>query len=347
MAEVAHKVRIGFDWSGRSVKVVRVVVRGGSPRLTHAAAGPAQVAARAVEQARQKGISGRGAHVGAVLPARWSHLRQIDLPLQGEAELLATLPFEIRRHVPLPEDEELLLEHQVLDRLEESGRLSLLTAVQPKHDLLDHLDSLERAGLRPSRVEPAPLAALNHLHHLPGRSRPEAGWGVLDVGGGESSIALCRGSEAFYSRSFPIAGASFTQELVERCGLTREEAESVKKGDETLGRIRMEWRGRMVPITDLVRVSVNQLIDEVRSHIALYQQRHGPVRHLYLSGGGALLPGLDGVLERRLAIPVSLVDPFEAVRLPDRWTEEEKNVLLARAPRFLVAVGLTRWWESS
>lgn len=340
-----RKVRIGFDWSGTTLKAVRLVFSHGKPRLTHAVTGTARNLTRAGSLLKQSGFHARGKDIRVSLPGWDEHIRQLDLPLQSDNDLRSFLPFEIRRHVPVPEEERLTLEHQVVRADEEHGRMSVLVAVSPWDGVDRYRDSLKRSGLSPGRIESAPLAGLNHLMNVRSEVREGSCWGLLDIGEEGSWLSFYREGGGFLCRTLPIGGETFTQELLDRAELSREEAEKVKRGTVTLTAIRPEWKEKPATLQELVGRTIDSLAENVRIHNSSFRLLNGPVRGLFLGGGGALLHGLDRILEKRLAIPVRLLDPFEGLELPPDWSEEDAESVLNVAPIFLTAVGLTAWWE--
>ncbi len=335
----------GFDGSGDTIKAVRVRCgRGRRPLLVDFALRDLSGPGSDSGLFRESGWGFRRGGASCSYPGRDIHIRQLDLPLQDDFELMASLPFEVRRHVPVSESADRVVAHQVLRRERERRRMSVLVVVAPSAEIESVRDRYLRAGVQPKRIEPAPLAAVNQVIHS--SLAPDDGcWGVLDVGDTGSWLALCRKGGPLHVRSIHIGGASFTQELVLRCRLTRKEADRVKRAEVALGKIRPEWRSRTATLPTLLKNTIQGLASEVSLQLNGYRKKNGPVRALFLAGGGALVHGLDGVLGEKLGMTVRLADPFSAFDLPSTWTARKRDLLADLAPRFLVAVGLTRWWE--
>jgi type IV pilus assembly protein PilM len=92
-------------------------------------------------------------------------------------------------------------------------------------------------------------------------------------------------------------------------------------------------------LEDLLRPTSESLAEDIRRTLSLYgaiASEEG-IRTIYLSGGGAKLRGLAGVLEEKLGVPVKIADPFQGFKV-------EKNVdlefLKESASQFGVGVGL-------
>ncbi len=337
---------IGLDWAGDTAKAIRVRIGGTHPRLCDFSLKSVSHAGQLGPLLRELGFGGGKNRIHCSIPSREVHIRHLELPYQNESELRSTLPFEIRRHVPAAAGTEMTVAHQIVGRDRDQHRMSVLVVLAPTGAAERYRDRLQESGVRLRRVEPAPLAAVNHLIHSRTETRDGSCWGLLEVGATGSWIALAREGGPLFVRSIHVGGASFTQELVVRCGLSRGEADSVKRADVALAKLRPEWRERTAALPQLLRHTLDQLAEEVSSCLNEYRIRNGPVRRLYLAGGGALIHGIDSVLQSRLALPVHLIDPFEIFDLPDSWPERKKDLLSEIGPQFLVAAGLTRWWES-
>lgn len=59
---------------------------------------------------------------------------------------------------------------------------------------------------------------------------------------------------------------------------------------------------------------------------------------IYLSGGGALTPGLGGALSRATGTPIETIDPFRGIEIDERTFNP--RFLQDAAPQATVAVGL-------
>ena len=165
---------------------------------------------------------------------------------------------------------------------------------------------------------------------------------ILDIGGGTSDIAVLSGGEIVHTASLKVAGNAFDEAIrryvrrAHQLGIGVASAERIKieagaAGSRANGRVaEAHIRGRDVvqrrmksvvlrphdvgvalegPIADmaeLVRRALEDLSPEYRADIA----RNG----VLLTGGGALLDGLDAELTRLLGIPFNVApNPMQCV----------------------------------
>jgi len=89
----------------------------------------------------------------------------------------------------------------------------------------------------------------------------------------------------------------------------------------------------------LLRPTAESLAEEIRRTLSLYgvMASEESIRTIYLSGGGAKVPGLCPVLEQSLGVPVQIADPFRGFRVGKHI---DKDYLAESAPLLAVGVGL-------
>jgi type IV pilus assembly protein PilM len=305
-----------------------------------AAPSPAAQAAALEALLHRSGLRPR--HLGRVAIAVGGDgltVRQVSLPNLSDAELVASMPFETRRHVPLPKETEIAFSYQVLSRDAEKGTVEVLLGACPKALVRDAVGALERIGVSPEIVDAAPIAGLNAILHAEAASPAGKEAGFLDIGGAASTLTLYRTGGMLLSRRIPIGGEAMTREIAERRKMDAAEAEGLKRGgplahDEGLVR--------------LVERSVAELAAELRNSIAFFDARTGRrgLSRLSVGGGGSRIDGLAAALERALGVPVAAVSalpPFaRAEALPPALAPRMRE----QSPELAVAFGLTRWWDA-
>ncbi len=197
-------------------------------------------------------------------------------------------------------------------------------------------DAARSAGAREVYLVEEPMAAAIGIR-MP--IKDAVGSMIIDVGGGTTDIAVISLSGIVKSKNIKIAGDRLNTDIITYMrdefkiliGETTAEAvkiaiSSVSPGEymetEVRGRDLLTGLPREVVVTDAdireaISVSVREFVDGVKDVLEttppeiLSDIMH---RGIMLSGGGALLPGLDKLLESVLKIPVYVVDdPLSAV----------------------------------
>jgi len=198
-------------------------------------------------------------------------------------------------------------------------------------------DAVRNAGAREVMLVEEPMAAAIGAKlpvHLP------VGNMVIDIGGGTTDIAIISLGGIVVSRNLHVAGDKFDEDVINyikdhfKVLVGDKTAEDVKillasvmrpeGSQETVVRGRDVVTGlpREVVITGAdIREAISHSIDAIIEAVRDVLERTPPEvladvmqRGMYLSGGGALIPGVANLLEELLQVPVLVVpDPLTAV----------------------------------
>jgi ethanolamine utilization protein EutJ len=153
---------------------------------------------------------------------------------------------------------------------------SAATAFPPgvsPHEVRATRHVVEAAGLECREAVDEPTAANAVL-----RVRDGA---VVDVGGGTTGIAVFRDGAVVYTADEPTGGTHFSLVIAGALNIEFEEAERLKKNGANYQ--------RLFPI-------VRPVMEKVGAIVARHVAAH-PVEAIYLVGGTACFPGMDGVVE--------------------------------------------------
>jgi type IV pilus assembly protein PilM len=179
----------------------------------------------------KNGITGRRV-VSSVAGQSSLVVRIIPVPKMTRAELAETMKWEIERQVPFPANET-VWDFQPLTPPEttpDGENMQVLLAVAQEMLVNAHVEALQAAGLTPLAIDVEPLAASRALLDLDGADGAASGTvGVVDLGSISSDVSVFRDGLIHFTRTIPIAGRSFTQQIAEMTGQSLETAERLKK----------------------------------------------------------------------------------------------------------------------
>ena len=198
-------------------------------------------------------------------------------------------------------------------------------------------DAAENAGAREVHIVEEPVAAALGIH-LP--IREAVGSMLVDIGGGNSDIAVLSLGGIVRSKNLRIAGDKLNQDIISyvrseyKILIGEKTAEAVKIAigsvSEEIGHAEAAVRGRdlitglprEVVLTDQdIREAISQSIDTLVESVREVLETTPPEilsdimrSGIILTGGGALLKGLDQLLVGWLKVPVIVADdPLTAV----------------------------------
>ncbi|WP_053958559.1 cell division protein FtsA [Sulfobacillus thermosulfidooxidans] len=197
------------------------------------------------------------------------------------------------------------------------------------------------AGLNVLSFVPAPEASANAV-----LSDDEKQVGVvhLDVGGGTTGVSVYRGGHLQYLGVVPLGGESITSDLSVGLGVVATQAERLKLEHAAVGSERegtLEVRAvsgqavKLIPIKELqeiVAARIDEWTDYVEKQLQKIEWTKGPAAGVIMTGGGALLKGLDSHLATRWGWPVRIGSPYGLGGLSD----------LSKSPGYATVVGVAK-----
>lgn len=244
--------------------------------------------------------------------------KEISSIMQTEAEMASSLLLEARKHIPL-DGSETIVDYQILgDDPTESDKVRVLLVATTRKLYETHQDFLREIEIKPGIIDIEALAVLNsYIIHS---QLPDEGVAIfLNIGARKTTLGVFGRKDTFFSRELPVAGMHFTQELMDNYGLDYEEAEQVKKEQglepelkhkkQDTGSLAVSEKGTMEKLGDEINRSLRYFVKETGQSV---------FTHIVLTGGGAILPGLDNSLSNKFNLPIELYNPFNQLdsRIP-------------------------------
>src|ERR671914_709619 len=152
---------------------------------------------------------------------------------------------------------------------------------------------------------------------------------VVDVGANVMNVAVLRNDQSVYTREQAFGGNQLTQDIVNRYGMTPEEAENAKRS----GGLPDDFDA------EVLKPFMENLSMEVQRALQFFftSTQYHAVDHILLAGGSAVIPGLDEVVNTRTQVATSVANPFALMQTSSRV---QLKRLMTDAPSLIVACGL-------
>jgi len=301
MEPVFHRTVLGLDIGQHSAKVVRLVRRGnGTIRVTHrdmvripAGMGTAEQSVLIARWMSQQGFRGepcvlsvRGLNVlFQTLALASDDPRPADLAVELEIARLSEIATETMRHGFME-----------IAAGEDKGRRFLIGLTRA--EAVEQVLALARgAGADVVEMVPSPVAAA-----LTVGAMEKAGGclAVADIGMGGTDLAVVGPEGIRFARSFAVGGQSFTEALARAKRMTATQAEPVKIASGLEGADK-----------EVLTAAAEHWVSEFKACLGIYRSYFpGPSDQpveLILTGGGALMRGLERYLAWKLGLETRLL----------------------------------------
>jgi type IV pilus assembly protein PilM len=330
---------IGLDIGSGFVKVVEVDHSGDRPQVVRVAMRPLLPDAIVEGEIMDYGlvsdaVAGLFGELGLkgseVVTAVGGHdviIKPIPMDRMKESDAREVIKWEAEQHVPF-DIKSVELDFQVLDPDGEGLQMEVLL-VAAKRELIDNkVGLLQDAGVEPIIIDVEAFA----LHNAFEFNYPEAQTGVValvNVGHETTNVSILDDGVPILTRDIPFGSRTIREELQRERGLTAEQAEDVVQGRET------------VPGLDtFVQSSADEIAVGIEraSAFLMTRQDGNSVGRIFLSGGGARIPGMDRALAQRMNVETQIVNPFE--RISVRPDAAQGFNLHEAAPMLLLPLGL-------
>ena len=258
-------------------------------------------------------------------------VKKINLPEMTEPELEESIHWEAEQYIPF-DIEDVNIDFQIIEGgSTEEGKMDVLLVAAKKDKIDDYTDLLIQAGLQPTIVD-LDAFALQNAWEINYEAVPGQNVALVNIGAGFTNIAVLRNGMTSFTRDISIGGNNYTEAIQKELGLSAEQAERVKTGEETAPDAGAVSRV-METVGENIAVEIQRSFDFFRATTA-----DQDIHQILLSGGSARVGGLDSFLAQRLRVEVGINDPFQNVKVNPKKFDEE--FLRENAPAAAVAVGL-------
>lgn len=311
-----HFPVIGIDIGSSSIKALDMVF----------SAGTLHVRRWAIEPVLDKSIPHLLKEVARRMPwdeavvissfsGKGSMSRYVQMPRMSLEDLRKSMNFDMDKYFPF-DPQTIYMDCAILDpESKTSGqggsavkgkdkKMFVLLAAVKKDMVEERLKLFKEAGLELDQITLNSIALANAFTHLasplnaPGKAKA-----FIDIGASITTLLIFEGASVRFTRDIFIDAGSWTQQLDQTQGLDETKKEQLKS----------QPGERIEQVLDACETSINSLIMEIRLSIDYFMNENNIlVDELFLSGGGALLKGIDSVFEKNLGLRVTMYKPLDA-----------------------------------
>ena len=337
---------IGVDISSSALKLVELSEAGkGAFRLERYAVEPLakdvvadgnianlDQVAEALRRAHKR-LGSRNRNVALALPAAMVITKKIIVASgQTEEELELQVETEANQYIPFALDE-VNLDFQILGPAPNNAdEVEVLIAASRKEKVDDRVAIAEAAGLKPRVMDVESYATQDAFQmiapSLPANGRDQ-NIALVDIGAHVMHFYVLRNNQILFSRDQAFGGNQLTHEIQRAFNLSPEEAESAKKN---AGLPENYDADVLQPFMETLALEITRALQFFFTSTSYSQ-----VDQVVLTGGCALLPGLDELVAKRAGVNTIVGNPFANMSVSDRIRPRQ---LAADAPLLLIGCGL-------
>jgi type IV pilus assembly protein PilM len=330
---------VGLDIGSGFVKVVEVSRATDPPQVTRVAMRPLipdtivegeimdyQLVSDTIRSLFQE-LGIKGADVITAVGGHDVIIKKIEMDRMKESDAREVIRWEAEQHVPF-DINSVELDFQILNPHDEGLQMEVLL-VAAKRELVDNrVGLLEEAGLSPAVIDVDAFA----LHNAFEANYPEAMDGIValvNIGHETTNVNILEDGVPILTRDIPFGSRRVREDLQRERGLTAETAEDVVQGREEIP-----------DLFSIVDASADEVAVGVERASAFLMTRSAGegLGKIFISGGGARIPGMAESLSKRLNVETTLVNPFNRIdAAPDAGGELN---LEEAAPMLLLPLGL-------
>ena len=260
-------------------------------------------------------------------------VKRVTLPQMSEEELSESIKWEAEQYIPF-DINEVNMDFQILSTFvgpDGKQQMNVLLAAVKKDKLTDYTSLIIEAGLTPVIVD-IDSFAIENMYNVNYEINEKETVALINIGAGITNINILQGGMFAFTRDISIGGNRYTESLQKDLGLSYEDAERVKKGEDV--------EGVDSPETETIIENVSaEITSEITRSFGYFKATMGSenIDKVMLSGGSSQIKNMEAFLQERLELPVEFINPFRKIDIPPSFDAGYIKSITAIAP---VVVGL-------
>lgn len=330
---------VGLDIGSSSVKAVELSAKGqeydlvglGIAQLPQGAIQGGEIKqSTSVQQAIRQALDQGGIQAtDAVIGVSGGSViaKRVTLPKMSTQELGESIRWEAEQHIPFDIDD-VALDYQVLRQ--EGPQLEVMLVAVKKGKVQSYSEVVSGAGLSVVVVD-VDVFALQTQHEYSFPENASEVVALVNIGHETTNTNIVQGGANVYARDVFVGGRQYAATIAQRFDLGPAEAEALVRGE----RGAISW-AEVEPVLDLVSQELGQEIQRTLDYFGTTAE-HERIQRIFLSGGCALVPGLQDFLAAQWGIEVIQANPFKRIGMGSGVDAAMAQKL---APLAAVAAGL-------
>ncbi len=261
-------------------------------------------------------------------------VRQLSTLEMAHEELLSSLEFEAKKHIPMDGTDPILDFHVIGGDPRELDKIMIILAATSKKLAHYHNEIMKEAGFKTGVFDAEPVSMANAYIGTYGLTANGSDV-ILNVGNQGTTLVVWGKNQKFFTREIHVGGHHFTEATSRVKGITYEEAEKVKLAEGVNSASTQSTSGgddSPFTLKMAEKTIYTQLTEEIRKTLRYYLKNNANTffNKFYICGGSASLPGLAEFMQEQLNVNVEIFDLNKGI---------EFKVTPENPAQFVVAAG--------
>jgi len=256
-------------------------------------------------------------------------VKKIRMAKMKESEAEEQVKWEAEQYIPYG-IEDVVLDFEILNPDLGDDTMEVLLVGAKKDAVESRLLLIREAGLNPIVLE-VPIFAIQNVYEFNYEPDPNTLIGLIHIGAQFTSISYIQGHINHFTRDIPVAGNTLIQALQRELGINRERALGIISGKNIEDVDQYSFQNAMQSFQDDLAVGIERILPYLPEGFEKLDK-------IVLSGGGALIQGLQEFLSQRFGFPVEIIDPLKNFTIGDDAYEDDLQKV---APIVALPLGLT------
>lgn len=248
----------------------------------------------------------------------------------SDIEREAQIRLDADQYIPYPLDEVNLDFEVIGPSLIDDDLVQVLLVASRSENVDQRVDALTFGGLN-TKIMDVESHAIERAFGLMVDSLPNLPElvALVDIGHHQTTLYVVKNGDFVYSREQLFGGLQLTEAIQNRYGLSFEEA-TINKRERTLPD---DYYPEI--LTPFMENAIQQITRSLQFYFSSSQ--YNSIDHVVLAGGSSSIPGLPGMVQQKLGVPVTVANPFINMTINPYIDNEQLSI---DAPSLMAACGL-------
>ena len=241
-------------------------------------------------------------------------VRQVTTMEMGEEELISSLEFEAKKHIPMDGTEAIIDFHTIGSDPIELDKMNVLMVASTKNIINHHNEIIQEAGFKNGIFDADPISLANTYISTIGLT-PDGTDVLLNIGNQSTTLVVWGVDHKYFTREVNFGGDHFTRAAMTAHDMDYKNAEEIKIEtgvDSATHHDDSDQDDSPIAIKIEEKTVFTNLVEEIRKTLRYYMKTNSQnfFNKFYLTGGSADLVGLKEFIGEHLNVQIEILNPF-------------------------------------